>query len=145
MKSLTAELADHGRFMGPRHVPPPKRGPHRAAQWRGTTPGLRWIDPRTGGEQPGDSQSEDHSSITRPSDRPSAFRYTRGVFRYGPVGGEGETIGRSQELVDGAVRTRAGQSVGGVGTADVAGFLAGRPDPGGVDEPGGRVGGVPGL
>src|SRR5664279_5023072 len=65
MKSLTAELADHGRFMGPRHVPPPKRGPHRAAQRRGTTPGLRWIDPRTGGEQPGDSQSEDHSSIPR--------------------------------------------------------------------------------
>src|SRR5664279_966835 len=59
-------------------------------------------------------------------------------------GSEDETIGRCEDVVDGAVRTRAGQGLGGVGASDVARLLAGRPDPGGTDESGGRAGSVPG-
>ena len=47
-----------------------------------------------------------------------------------------EAIGRRESVVDGAVRARAGQGRSGVGASYVAGVLAGRPDPGGVDEPG---------
>src|SRR5664279_3534814 len=59
-------------------------------------------------------------------------------------GGAGEAVGRREGVVDGAVRTRPGPGVGGVGASVVAGVLAGRPDPGSVDGPGGRVGHVPG-
>ena len=53
-----------------------------------------------------------------------------------------EAIGRREVVVESAVRARAGEGLGGVGASDVAGVLAGRPDPGGADGPGGRVGEV---
>src|SRR5664279_294223 len=81
--------------------------------------------------------------LSRPG-RSGTLRYSHRCISLRTGGSEDETIGRCEDVVDGAVRTRAGQGLGGVGASDVARLLAGRPDPGGTDESGGRAGSVPG-
>jgi len=64
-------------------------------------------------------------AISRPGVAGSSVTVAVTFVTYG--GGEDETIGRREGVVDGAVRARAGQGVRGLGAADVAGVLAGRP------------------